>query len=564
MVYVLRTDDVRSRRSRRWLQPGSRRWRLILVAALAVSPILAMASSMITTRDVSEQTVRQHAQTSMDVVASTVADRIQDFLTPAERSARLTGELVTAGSLRVDDSESLEIYFIAELRTNPELSGAFIGLTDGSFVFSSRTDTGLRTKIITVGSGGTRTVELIDRTDEGEFVGRRFDPEDDYDPRSRPWYTRAVEAETQTWTDPYMFFSSGRPGITSAVPLTDSRGQVIGVAGVDVEIAGLSEVLDTATVGERTNSVVVDSRGVVVAVPDYEALLAERDSDALPTVIELDRPLLLTLSSSLDSGAPTINRFDVDGEDFLANVREVVAADTTWSLAVAAPESQFTEAIQNRFDRSIIDMVLVAGAIVILAVAAGIGLSGGVVRLRRRAETDSLTGLLDRREFMLRATDVLREPEPDTQIGLVMLDLDGFKAVNDEHGHVAGDHVLVEAASRLRVAVREEDPIARLGGDEFALLLVAPDADELAALAERVRASLVSEPYVAMSGLHTIGATAGLAIARREDLGRDAMRLIARADEALVKGKTRGKNRLHVAGDMEAVDLTSRADRLQR
>lgn len=102
------------------------------------------------------------------------------------------------------------------------------------------------------------------------------------------------------------------------------------------------------------------------------------------------------------------------------------------------------------------------------------------------AGTDPLTGLLNRRGLDQR----LAAPGSDLPMGVLAIDLDRFKAVNDSMGHSVGDAVLVEVAQRLRAAVRPSDPVARLGGDEFAVLLPASNAERVAAAARRIEATL--------------------------------------------------------------------------
>lgn len=157
-----------------------------------------------------------------------------------------------------------------------------------------------------------------------------------------------------------------------------------------------------------------------------------------------------------------------------------------------------------------------------------------VHRLRRLAETDSLTGLLNRHAL----EHVLPElGEADAHVAVVMLDVDHFKEVNDRHGHVVGDQVLVDLARAFRAGVRLEDHVVRYGGEEF--LLVLPGATSAVAFdtAERVRAHVASS--VRALG-DAISVSAGVAV-RAAGESRDG--LIARADAALYEAKRTGRDR---------------------
>jgi diguanylate cyclase (GGDEF)-like protein len=120
-------------------------------------------------------------------------------------------------------------------------------------------------------------------------------------------------------------------------------------------------------------------------------------------------------------------------------------------------------------------------------------------------------------------------------VGLVFVDLDAFKAVNDRYGHAIGDHVLVEVARRLRAVVRDEDTVARFGGDEFVILVQSDAADDaLEALAARVR-QVVSEPIRHASSRIQIGVSTGWTTTVRPDEAPEAV--LARADAAMYAAK---------------------------
>lgn len=178
-------------------------------------------------------------------------------------------------------------------------------------------------------------------------------------------------------------------------------------------------------------------------------------------------------------------------------------------------------------------------------------------RVRRMAFHDDLTGLPNRRLFSDRFNQALATRMRSAGYGALMfIDLDGFKPLNDTHGHDVGDLLLIEAANRLKRCVREMDTVARFGGDEFVVMLSQLDADEVASIShvQRVAEKLlaaVSEPYVLRAG---DGGDTGSVVAHRctASIGvtlfgdRDASpsEILKRADSAMYLAKQAGGNQL--------------------
>ena len=164
--------------------------------------------------------------------------------------------------------------------------------------------------------------------------------------------------------------------------------------------------------------------------------------------------------------------------------------------------------------------------------------------IQEQAITDPLTGLFNRRRLgELLANETARAKRLGHPLGLIMLDVDGFKVTNDTHGHQAGDVVLAETAAMLKGEVREIDVVARFGGDEFVAILPETDLDGTATLAERVRARVEGLDIKAPDGT-PLKVTASMGVAALPDSAHDGETLLAAADLALYEAKRGGKNRV--------------------
>jgi len=160
--------------------------------------------------------------------------------------------------------------------------------------------------------------------------------------------------------------------------------------------------------------------------------------------------------------------------------------------------------------------------------------------ISRLANHDNLTGLHNLRVGKDRITQAINFSRRNGSMAAVLfIDLDGFKEINDEYGHDAGDAILIETAHRLSQSVREVDTVARIGGDEFLVILQEVSLSAAAAVAEKLIHS-IKVPFIFEDS--SLSVTASLGIALTSD-AQTAEELIKKADSAMYQAKRRGKNR---------------------
>jgi len=288
-----------------------------------------------------------------------------------------------------------------------------------------------------------------------------------------------------------------------------------------------------------------EARTLLAEKPEALALFWNVDALVRRKLAELYHALELRREEGFDAALRVVNT-DIG----MAEMREIRARTQEIQKLLQAQVSAELARSAQRSSNTLL------GALMSGIVFAGLALAAYLVivwdlrerrqlaaRVQEQANHDQLTQLPNRRFFEQWLGYSLAQARRDgAPLALLFLDLDGFKAVNDRHGHKAGDELLVEIARRLRQTVRESDMLARLGGDEFALLAPnAKDGRELAHVAQRLLQVLDDPRQPALSD-QPIGASIGVALFPED--ASDVQGLFAAADAAMYAAKRAGKNRI--------------------
>ncbi len=164
-------------------------------------------------------------------------------------------------------------------------------------------------------------------------------------------------------------------------------------------------------------------------------------------------------------------------------------------------------------------------------------------QLGHQANHDALTGLLNRSEFERRLSAALQAKldRPTPRVGILFIDLDHFKPINDTYGHRAGDHVLQVSSTRMQTQLRDQDIVARFGGDEFVVMLELADSQVAADIGRRIIEAL-KQPITFNDEKMQIGASVGIALSAPDESTTED--ILIRADLALYRAKTAGRDRL--------------------
>ena len=272
---------------------------------------------------------------------------------------------------------------------------------------------------------------------------------------------------------------------------------------------------------------------------NYEIVLCKDGSEAWQCLQKKRPPELVILDWNLPGmdGIELCRRLRDKSREYYHYVLMITGRDDTQDV-VHARESGADDYLAKPFKESDLKARLsVAGRIVALQNE----LIQSREKHREQAMRDGMTGLWNRTAFLdMTQCELDRASRSHGRTGLMLLDLDHFKAVNDTYGHLAGDAVLQEAARRLKQSVRSYDLVGRYGGEEFLVALPGCDARQLCKRAEGIRLAIASEPVRVGAAEIPITISIGAAVASART--RSLSGILAAADAALYKAKQNGRN----------------------
>ena len=348
--------------------------KLILFLGIIGLPIASVATTAVFSYVTAEDALIRLANRAMSFAAADTVEHLRGFFKPARDAATLTEQLAGHEVLRTDDPREMERYFHSLLQLTPWLDGVFYGGKDGSFVFVGvddlHADGGYLTKIIGV-EGGLRQVDLTFRTADFEEVAQEATPADSFDPRTRPWFENAVASDGLTWTKPYIFFTSGHPGISTAIAVRDKGGEVAGVVGVDIVIEELSEFLSALDIGQTGAAYVFSRAGEVIAFPDVTTLTSgSGDLDDRLSFVTVEELEILPAKAAILSLGDDLSGLEITGEVF---GRFVADAAAYVSIAVPFPRENWSWVLGLYFPEDSILGEIKQSRLVTSVLALGIG-----------------------------------------------------------------------------------------------------------------------------------------------------------------------------------------------
>lgn len=344
-------------------------WRRLRLFGIPVAGVLLIAGAVLAIQIGDYRADRRDVLALSQDVINTLDERVRTQVDENLGVARSVVSIVasfTENVLLEPDRYDIENIALRILSARPAIFQIYFGYPNGDFIMMTRLEDGtLATqRIETV--GGQRSVTLTRRNAAGKVESVEEDKDNTYDPRKRPWYRSAIASDQVTWTDPYVFFSSGKLGITVAKAARGPGGDVFAVVGVDLSIESLSHLVGDLGIGSTGLAMILDENGDLVAFPDPKRIFDKKDGKVeRRRMDEIGDPVLAEVYNRLRISGDTRTKMVIDGESYVVSASSIEAiVGRKWSLVFVVPEREFTGMLARRTHMEL----LLVGVVIVMFV----------------------------------------------------------------------------------------------------------------------------------------------------------------------------------------------------
>ncbi|WPZ33678.1 HAMP domain-containing sensor histidine kinase [Thalassobaculum sp. OXR-137] len=344
---------------------------LVIVVFVGVQTLTAGIVAVTTWAVVTNSVATNTAQTTR-AVADTVRLRYERFVDPATDAVDLARFILQRHGPVDLSLDTFERFMFDQLTSHPVVDALYLGRSSGEFMMLKRVqapgEPSFLTKHIRI-EQGTRTVEFRLRDRRFDLIRSWRDDDDPFDPRTRPWYRVAreqAEGDGRRWTEPYTFFTSGAPGVSTANALVGTSQDSWGAVSVDIETGSFSEFLSSLSLPKGGGAFIAGWNGEVVALPSEvdeaaRALFADTDGSGRPAL------LLALIDADPDALETTrdgrvLRDVIVGGQPHIVQLVGFAEAGMPWSIVVSVPEETVFGWVYRLRDRII--WVSVAASVV--------------------------------------------------------------------------------------------------------------------------------------------------------------------------------------------------------
>ena len=414
----------------------------VLIGGFAFVIIFLVSLIIFSSFHSTKKAMLQHSNNIMNNISDFALDKSKTFLKTARDAADLTQRLEAKKVVNSKDPDLMVKYFYEQLQINKQFASIYYANTNGDFIMLLRNEDGYLSKQITTNHIGNRLSTKKQYDNKMDKILTTLRTYDTYDPRIRPWYKEALKQKSLIWTNPYVFFTSSQPGITTASPIYNKKNKIVGVVGVDIEISELSKFISNLKISENSRVFMMDESLNIIAFPDIDTIKfnEEEQTSKLKTLYDLDDHTTLKAYEKLISkNNLSLNKKEFltfkskDGTIYHALFLPLKVNNINWTIGMYLPEDDYLGAIKENQKFNILLTIIITIIFLIISYFIARAIIKPIVKLQNMAhdlkelnlnipslETTNFIEINEAIEASNKMKDSLKEAYTDTLFRLAM------------------------------------------------------------------------------------------------------------------------------------------------
>ncbi|MHC4887376.1 MAG: cache domain-containing protein, partial [Planctomycetota bacterium] len=334
------SDSLNSAPAKKTLR--TRAFQVDVMAAFATLIICTVLFIVFYTYHSNSKVALELSQHLVTEVTSSVIDNTTAYMKPAEEIAQLARCFAESSNLSLGQDPHLEVLLHRAVQIHPQLAMFYIGDRQGNFLMAVRKPDGsIATELIDRSGVAPRKI-IRYRDAHGTLIREEVAKDASYDPRKRPWYKGVAERRAPYWTDIYVFYTGGKPGITAAVPALDRGGELQAVVAADITLDKLSSFLGTLKIGESGVAFILNEKDELVAHPDGRVTAVEGGKKRALRADELNHAWVDGALAARRETAAGQFSYEAEGKTWQAYFSPFPKSfGRDWTIAVLVPEDDF-------------------------------------------------------------------------------------------------------------------------------------------------------------------------------------------------------------------------------
>ncbi len=365
----------------------------LLILSFSLVIVISMTIILFTTYYTTKNSLSEQSYKIMENISEFAVDKSKTYMNVATDASNLTKNLQKKGVINSKNQNELINYFYEQMNINQYFSGIYYVSKDDTFVMLLKNEIGFLQKSIIYDNKKNKTVKISQNDKFMNKINERTLENDTYNPKIRPWYINSVKNKKSTWTEPYIFYTSKKPGITISTPIYDKDNKLSGVIGIDIEIDRLATFINNLKLGDNGKVFLINKSLKVISLPSNKNKLISINNLNSNSIIKSAYNELKKVNNDKSIKKEFFLDFEKDGKNYQAMFLPFSIGELHWTVGMYVLEDDFLGLLKKNNNLNIFFIIIIALISLYISIRISKYISNPISKLRDMTEKLELLNL---------------------------------------------------------------------------------------------------------------------------------------------------------------------------